>query len=237
MRWQIGNGRLVHVWEDDWGPTTLHQCPNPREVQWVADLIDADSGSWDVSILREVFDEDSVQRVQQAALTDCRRRDYVVWTFDPQGLFSVKSAYRVAVCSESHHQAVGSLEKTQNQRMWKTVWKLKIPNKVKCHLWRACLNALPTRFSLCRRRIIQDPCYLICNSASETTTHTLWACPYVVSGHLVQEDSKNYRPQRLIFSCYLGNFSRTCRASWVKSGLSRAGLSGTLKINSSMRKC
>jgi hypothetical protein len=96
LRWQIGNGQQVHVWEDDWGPKPLHQCPNPREVQWVADLIDAESGSWDVSMLREVFDEDSVQRVQQVALTDCRRSDYPVWTLDPQGLFSVKSAYKVA---------------------------------------------------------------------------------------------------------------------------------------------
>ncbi|GMY39609.1 putative ribonuclease h protein [Fagus crenata] len=65
--------------------------------------------------------------------------------------------------------------------MWKHLWKLKIPNKVKFHIWRACLNALPTRCSLCRRRILQDPCCPICNSTSETTTHTLWACPYAVS--------------------------------------------------------
>ncbi|GMY39610.1 hypothetical protein FCV25MIE_34854, partial [Fagus crenata] len=83
LRWQIGNGQQAHVWEDGWGPTTLHQCSNPMEVQWVADLIDAESGSWDVSILREVFDEDSVQRVQQVVLTDCRKRDYPIWKHDP----------------------------------------------------------------------------------------------------------------------------------------------------------
>lgn len=151
------------------------------EVQWVADLIDAESGSWDVSILRKVFDEDSVQRVQQVVLTDCRRRDYPIWKHDPQGIFSVKSAYRVAVGADLHCEAVGSSDKTRNQRMWKHLWKLKIPNKVKFHIWRASLNALPTRFYLCRRRILQDPCCPICNSASETTTHALWACPYAVS--------------------------------------------------------
>uniref|UniRef100_A0A2N9H1D8 Reverse transcriptase zinc-binding domain-containing protein n=1 Tax=Fagus sylvatica TaxID=28930 RepID=A0A2N9H1D8_FAGSY len=89
----------------------------------------AESGSWDVSMLREVFDEASVQQVQQVELTDCRRSDYPVWTLDPHGLFSVKSAYTVATCSESHGETVGSSEKTQNQRMWRKVWKLKIPNK------------------------------------------------------------------------------------------------------------
>uniref|UniRef100_A0A2N9IBI9 Reverse transcriptase domain-containing protein n=1 Tax=Fagus sylvatica TaxID=28930 RepID=A0A2N9IBI9_FAGSY len=181
LRWQIGNGQQAHVWEDEWGQTTLHQCSNPMEVQWVADLIDAESGSWDVSILRKVFDEDSVQRVQQVVLTDCRRRDYPIWKHDPQGIFSVKSAYRVAVGADLHCEAVGSSDKTRNQRMWKHLWKLKIPNKVKFHIWRASLNALPTRFYLCRRRILQDPCCPICNSASETTTHALWACPYAVS--------------------------------------------------------
>ncbi|GMY35564.1 hypothetical protein FCV25MIE_30806 [Fagus crenata] len=94
LRWKIGNGQQVHVWEDDWGPKPLHQCPNPREVQWVAELIDAESGSWDASMLREVFDEASVQQVQQVELTDCRRSDYPVWTLDPHGLFSVNRHIR-----------------------------------------------------------------------------------------------------------------------------------------------
>ncbi|GMY22458.1 hypothetical protein FCV25MIE_17699 [Fagus crenata] len=75
------------------------------------DLIDAESGSWDVSILRKVFDEDSVQRVQQVVLTDCRRRDYPIWKHDSQGIFSVKSAYRVAVGANLHCEAVGSKKK------------------------------------------------------------------------------------------------------------------------------
>uniref|UniRef100_A0A2N9FDP4 Reverse transcriptase domain-containing protein n=1 Tax=Fagus sylvatica TaxID=28930 RepID=A0A2N9FDP4_FAGSY len=155
LRWQIGNGQQVHVWEDDWGPKPLHQCPNPREVQWVADLIDAESGSWDVSMLREVFDEASVQQVQQVELTDCRRSDYPVWTLDPHGLFSVKSAYTVVTCSESHGEMVGSSEKTQNQRMWRKVWKLKIPNKI-----------LAVRF-------VREP--------ARPLLTLFWACPYAAS--------------------------------------------------------
>ena len=52
---------------------------------------------------------------------------------------------------------------------------------MKIHLWRACLNILPTRLSLCRRRVLSDPTCPICNSEDETTTHALWSCSYVGS--------------------------------------------------------
>ena len=52
---------------------------------------------------------------------------------------------------------------------------------MKIHLWRACLNVLPTRLSLCRRRILQDSTYQVCHAAPESPTHALWSCPYAGS--------------------------------------------------------
>lgn len=51
-------------------------------------------------------------------------------------------------CSESSNRVFGG-------RVWKTSWKLKVPNKIKVFGWRACHNILPTRANLAQKRIIQ----------------------------------------------------------------------------------
>ena len=42
------------------------------------------------------------------------------------------------------------------KRFWKSIWHLKVPNKVKVFLWRACLSALPTKVGLHKRNIIDN---------------------------------------------------------------------------------
>ncbi|XP_042968948.1 uncharacterized protein LOC122301606 [Carya illinoinensis] len=44
-------------------------------------------------------------------------------------------------------------------------------------LWRACLNALPTRANLKVRKVVEDSACPIYFHPSETIEHTLWECP------------------------------------------------------------
>lgn len=43
-------------------------------------------------------------------------------------------------------------------------------------LWRACLNLLPTKVNLCKKRILTDDTYPLCLREPETTEHILWEC-------------------------------------------------------------
>ena len=51
-------------------------------VQRVAELIDKDIGSWDLSVLREVFKEESATRVQQVPLSNPQSSDVLIWKLD-----------------------------------------------------------------------------------------------------------------------------------------------------------
>ena len=62
--------------------------------------------------------------------------------------------------------------------MWKKLWQLRLPNKVKIHLWQACMNALPSRQCLSRHHLLPDSVCPVCQSDSETVTHALWTCPH-----------------------------------------------------------
>lgn len=54
---------------------------------------------------------------------------------------------------------------------------LNIPPKVRTFMWRACLDGLPTKANLARRKVrIDDRCSICCQQ-NETTCHILWECP------------------------------------------------------------
>jgi hypothetical protein len=61
--------------------------------------------------------------------------------------------------------------------IWKELWNLKIPGKVKLFAWRSCQNLLPTRDDLFKRKVIQDPSCPSCGLEVETVIHSLWSCP------------------------------------------------------------
>jgi hypothetical protein len=44
-------------------------------------------------------------------------------------------------------------------------------------LWHACHDIVPTKANLCRRKVLTDHCYLICEQKAKTTLHILWHCP------------------------------------------------------------
>ena len=57
--------------------------------------------------------------------------------------------------------------------VWKVLWKLKVPNKIKVFGWRACRNILPTRVNLVHKKIIQDNRCELCKFEVETGIHAL----------------------------------------------------------------
>lgn len=61
--------------------------------------------------------------------------------------------------------------------LWKNIWGLEVPNKVKNLVWRACKNALLTKVNLVRCKIITDSLCDICRMHQEDTNHALYCCP------------------------------------------------------------
>ena len=53
---------------------------------------------------------------------------------------------------------------------------MNVPQKVKNLMWRACRNTLPTKTTLLRRTIIDNPLCDHCHATNEDPLHALWAC-------------------------------------------------------------
>ena len=95
----------------------------------------------------------------------------------------MRSAYGVAFkmlkTANSTKESGACSYKGKSEGLWKLVWKLNCPNKIKHFLWRACKNILPTNFCLASRRVASDSSCNFCG-VYESLSHALWDCAIVV---------------------------------------------------------
>ena len=100
--------------------------------------------------------------------------DVLIWPHSQDGQYSCKSGYWFLKDEEAMDNAQN--DAITDLKLWKGIWTLQVPNKVKNLLWRACHNALPTKESLVRWTIIIDPLCDRCHEAHETPVYALWDC-------------------------------------------------------------
>jgi hypothetical protein len=100
-----------------------------------------------------------------------------LWSETKTGVFSVKSAYEMLE-RERIRSITGECSYSAQLRwLWRKIWKLAIPGKIKHFLWRAYHETLPTNHQLHRRKIRSSSLCSICDQKEETTYHAIWQCP------------------------------------------------------------
>ena len=101
-RWQVGNGQDIRIWEDKWLPgLSTHKVVSPPSIlppnAMVDILINAEDGTWNTVLLQQLFLPHEVNIILGTALNTNLQRDKLVWVPMKNGLFSVKSAYKIAM--------------------------------------------------------------------------------------------------------------------------------------------
>jgi len=98
--WRIGNGKNVKIWEHPWIPKGITRKPiTPRGASLltrVNELINPVTGEWDEQLVNDLFWPQDAEEILQIPI-DEHMEDWLAWHFDATGLFSVKSAYKLAV--------------------------------------------------------------------------------------------------------------------------------------------
>ncbi|XP_075667600.1 uncharacterized protein LOC142637194 [Castanea sativa] len=62
------------------------------------------------------------------------------------------------------------------KKFWRSLWQLRVPNKIKHFMWKACNDALPTKENLHRRHVMDSTTCDLCREHLEDTIHALWLC-------------------------------------------------------------
>jgi hypothetical protein len=144
MMWKVGDGRTIKIWEDKWLPCIPARKQNGPNVTFVRELIDEDRGWWNESIIDATFDVKSAQVIKQMALCNFNSPDRARWKETTSGEYSVSSAYALELKRQKPQDGGESSNSEELKGMWRRIWKLKIPGKVRHFLWRACNETLPT---------------------------------------------------------------------------------------------
>ncbi|KAJ0096619.1 hypothetical protein Patl1_27305 [Pistacia atlantica] len=180
LMWRIGDGSKVRIWQDKWLPSASSfkiqsQCLGMDPEAKVATLIDPQSKSWKLDLLKDLFSESEVNIICRIPISIFNRPDKIVWRCSQNGLFSVKSAYHLQVESQISSRGQSSSAANDNKK-WKKLWKLPITNAEKLFLWKACQDILPTKCNLVKKRVIEEPFCTSCCLEEEDVLHALWGC-------------------------------------------------------------
>ncbi|KAM7262379.1 hypothetical protein ACFE04_021456 [Oxalis oulophora] len=135
----------------------------------VKDLMTENGLSWVRAMLNGLFTEDEISVILSIPLPRFPCSDKLFWHFSKQGLYTVKSAYHVALSIVAICQFVGE------PFQWQRLWNLLIPPKIKEFVWRVYHNVLPSKIRLIQKGLTMDPTCLFC-SFEEDTLHVLLLC-------------------------------------------------------------
>ena len=180
LQWRVSNGDSIHIFHDVWLPT-----PRPQNVispysildydAKVPVLIDHDKCCWLESVIDNSFlpHEASLIKAIPLSLDSCE--DVLFWPRNSNGLYSVKSGYKL-LSEYEMNDGPSSSDLSLTKKVWRGIWNLRIQNRVKSPLWRAGSEALPTRVNLRKRKFLTDDSCPHFNLDKETSFHALWSC-------------------------------------------------------------
>jgi hypothetical protein len=146
--------------------------------KWVSELINQESRSWDEAAVRECCLPHDADVILGIKLSARATGDFIAWSGEHNGLFSVRSAYRLGLQARLHSLSGGqsSAGPSGERRIWDLVWKAAVPPKLRVFAWKVATDSLGTKQNLNRRIPTVDPTCSLCGCKTEDSHHALIAC-------------------------------------------------------------
>lgn len=143
----MGNDTDIRIWDDKWLPTApTHKVISPRlflhsDTQ-VCELINSDSASWNLAVIDALFYLYEAEVIKGLPLSSLLPTDKLNWVASPNGFFSMRSAYTLAMKLSQPENNGTSSDNRPVRRFWRKIWSLPITPKLgtfpreqwQCHL-------------------------------------------------------------------------------------------------------
>ena len=179
--WRVGGGQDIRIWRDRWLPREPSRQPISLQgtcrLRRVAELLDGE-GSWRMDLLRRYFLPADVDIITSIRTSTRVTEDIIAWAPERNGIFTVRSAYRLAMDERERPSASATSRAPDGRRaIWKIIWGCPAPPKVRVFAWRVVTNSLATWANKASRHLeLTDICPL-CGVEREDGFHALCRCP------------------------------------------------------------
>jgi hypothetical protein len=171
------NGDTTRIWRDRWIAKHFDARPiTPRvdqQLEMVSQLLTG-SGQWNETLVREQFLPIDAEAIPRQPLGH-GQLDSWAWEKERFGVYTVKSAYKL-LYNRKMEGMDGHQPSSSDDRLWKSVWKLSVPPKVKVFWWRVLHEFLPAKQILHRRHIEPLAYCEICGDPEESIRHVPLEC-------------------------------------------------------------
>ncbi|KAK9190098.1 hypothetical protein WN943_018699 [Citrus x changshan-huyou] len=118
---------------------------------------------WDFDVVSDLFNARDKELILQIPLSSRRDNDAWYWQANPRGCYTVRNCYKL----------LNSITSDSFAGVWRKLWRLNVPSKIKNFIWRAAKNVLPTAVNLLSRRVDIISTCAVCNANEETIMHAL----------------------------------------------------------------
>jgi ribonuclease HI len=109
---------------------------------------------------------------------DASNKDFLAWHYEKNGVFSVRSAYKLAYFLKYNQisKPSSSSREEGTRDLWKLIWNAPVPNKIRIFAWRVACDNLATKSNKFKRNLEIDCICKTCSCKDETSYHATVEC-------------------------------------------------------------
>ncbi|KAG7567714.1 Ribonuclease H domain [Arabidopsis thaliana x Arabidopsis arenosa] len=173
--WVPGDGKIIRFWVDRWllekpllefvtGTLPDDEKAKTAEKYWML------GAGWDMVKLSHFLPLNVTRRLFSVVLHDFPgTRDELSWKGNPDGQFTVGSAYALLKPEMEDRPCM--------ERFYKRLWRLVAPERVRVFIWLVSHQVIMTNAERVRRHVGESAVCPVCNGADESIIHVLRDCP------------------------------------------------------------
>lgn len=178
-RWVVGNGNTIDILNDCWVASGKRLTSGANsELRGVSDIMDSERKIWDVNLIRQNFPPADAIQIVQTPIAWHNGDDSLWWPFTKSGEYTTKTGYFQAYKQQHRINLAPSTSLGISYTIWKDIWKVGVPQKIKHFLWKVCHNALPVGENLWKKKVANSPICPLCGVENETIEHMLLLCEW-----------------------------------------------------------
>ncbi|XP_072079573.1 uncharacterized protein [Arachis hypogaea] len=114
--------------------------------------------------------------ILRTPISTINKEDRLIWPKRMDGVYTIKTGYQCAKKEKEFANMNQASSSVKYGKLWKKVWGMQVPQKIKMFSWKACHNIIAVNANLYKKKLTKCPLCRICEEKEETVEHAILLC-------------------------------------------------------------